>query len=440
MPSLVAFEFKKIVARRVTHMATMGLFVLLVLIMALNIAQQTATDAAGNAVSGPAAIALEKERAEAHAGAVTEERAIEAIRAYQALLAAAEDAEAGDAEAVGDAEAGAADATTDGSAGAEAAGGTAGASAAQELLAYEADNTAYLGLVMRPWMTGYEFVDSVAPRIDTSGTVPLYAQVAASVEAEVEGNPGTWEYTPAEQEYWLQKYADTEKPAVYGYADGWADILSCIDFLFLAIVAACVAAAPVFAGEYQERTAAVVLATRHGKGRLVAAKLAASFLFSTCVYALFAAVVVGVPLAFFGADGAQLPLQGQRLSIPYSATMAQAVGICLGIGWAITLGMTAFALFLSARLRSQLAIFASCIAVVMLPVFLPTLPSSLANHALQLLPLNGLNYVNLFSQYVSYAAGPVVLDLQSALVAAYAVVLALAVPLAARAFRRHQVL
>ncbi len=316
---------------------------------------------------------------------------------------------------------------------------TAGASAAQELLAYEADNTAYLGLVMRPWMTGYEFVDSVAPRIDASGTVPLYAQVAASVEAEVEGSPGTWEYTPAEREYWLQKYADTEKPAVYGYAGGWTDILSCIDFLFLAIVAACVAAAPVFAGEYQERTVGVILATRHGKGRLVAAKLAASFLFSTCVYALFAAVVVGIPLAFFGADGAQLPLQGQRLSIPYSATMAQAVGICLGIGWAITLGMTAFALLLSARLRSQLAIFASCIAVVMLPLFLPTLPSSLANHALQLLPLNGLNYVNLFSEYVSYAAGPVVLDLQSALVAAYAVVTALAVPLAARAFRRHQV-
>ncbi len=36
-------------------------------------------------------------------------------------------------------------------------------------------------------------------------------------------------------------------------------------------------------------------------------------------------------------------------------------------------------------------------------------------------------------------AGPVVLDLQAVLVAAYAVVTALAVPLAAHAFRRHQV-
>ena len=97
-------------------------------------------------------------------------------------------------------------------------------------------------------------------------------------------------------------------------------------------MAACVAAAPVFAGEYQDRTDALVLSTRHGKGRLVAAKLVAAFLLSTAIYALYAAVVVGVPLAFFGADGAGLPLQSIRLSIPYDVTMAQAVGICVGIG------------------------------------------------------------------------------------------------------------
>ena len=292
---------------------------------------------------------------------------------------------------------------------------------------------------MRPWMTGYEFVDSVAPRIDASGTVPLYAQVAASVEAEVEGSPGTWEYTPAEREYWLQKYADTEKPAVYGYAGGWTDILSCIDFLFLAIVAACVAAAPVFAGEYQERTVGVILATRHGKGRLVAAKLAASFLFSTCVYALFAAVVVGIPLAFFR--------RRRRTAAPAGPAAFHPVFSHHGAGgghlpWH-RLGNHAGHDGLRAAPFRAPALAAGHLRLVHrrghAAAVLPTLPSSLANHALQLLPLNGLNYVNLFSEYVSYAAGPVVLDLQSALVAAYAVVTALAVPLAARAFRRHQV-
>ena len=150
-------------------------------------------------------------------------------------------------------------------------------------------------------------------------------------------------------------------------------------------------------------------------------------------------MVVGVPLAFVGADGAGLPLQSIRLSIPYDVTMAQAVGICVGIGWLLTLGMTGFTLFLSAKLRSQLAIFALCVAVLLLPLFLPTLPSSLANHALTLLPLNGISFANLFTAFASYAAGPVVFDLQTVLVAAYVLVLALTVPLSARSFRRHQV-
>ena len=47
-----------------------------------------------------------------------------------------------------------------------------------------------------------------------------------------------------------------------------------------------------------------------------------------------------------------------------------AVGICVGIGWLLTLGMTGFTLFLSAKLRSQLAIFALCVAVLLLPLFL----------------------------------------------------------------------
>lgn len=133
--------------------------------------------------------------------------------------------------------------------------------------------------------------------------MPLYDKVAASVQATLD-NARTRGLHARERDFWMQKYESTAKPVAYGYAGGWSDILSCIDFLIFAIVAACVAAAPVFAGEYQDRTDALVLSTRHGKGRLVAAKLVAAFLLSTAIYALYAAVVVGVPLAFFGADGA----------------------------------------------------------------------------------------------------------------------------------------
>ena len=48
--------------------------------------QQSGTDDAGNDVSGLAAIAQKKANAEADAGLVTEERATEAIRAYQTFF------------------------------------------------------------------------------------------------------------------------------------------------------------------------------------------------------------------------------------------------------------------------------------------------------------------------------------------------------------------
>ena len=60
MRSLVAFELKKILSRRVTQVTVASLFVVLALVMALNVLQQSGTDDAGNDVSGLAAIAQKK--------------------------------------------------------------------------------------------------------------------------------------------------------------------------------------------------------------------------------------------------------------------------------------------------------------------------------------------------------------------------------------------
>ncbi|MCQ4882177.1 hypothetical protein NE624_18035, partial [Alistipes onderdonkii] len=84
-----------------------------------------------------------------------------------------------------------------------------------------------------------------------------------------------------------------------GYAGGWADVMACIGFLAFAMVAVCVVLTPVFAGEYQDRTDAVLLAARYGRSKLVAAKIVASLLFATAYFALATAVIMGVALAFF---------------------------------------------------------------------------------------------------------------------------------------------
>src|SRR5699024_8600070 len=128
---------------------------------------------------------------------------------------------------------------------------------------------------------------------------------------------------------------------------GWEDMLACLGFLALAMVAVCVALTPVFAGEYQDKTDAVLLSARYGRSKLVAAKIVASFLFATAYFALCALVVVGVPLVFFGAEGGGLPLQNLAVTIPYNLTMAQAALIGIGLAYLITLALAALTLALS---------------------------------------------------------------------------------------------
>ena len=105
----------------------------------------------------------------------------------------------------------------------------------------------------------------------------------------------------------------------------------------------------------------------------------------------------------------------------------------------MTLGFAGLTLLLSSKLRSQLAIFATCAALVFLTGMIPSGGNAVLLHALYLFPINGLNDQVLFNSLVSYPIGPFAIDLASLLACVYALALVLCVPLAARAFRRHQV-
>lgn len=216
-------------------------------------------------------------------------------------------------------------------------------------------------------------------------------------------------------------------------------MLACLGFFAFAMVAVCVALTPVFAGEYQDRTDAVLLAARYGRSKLVAAKIVAAFVFATVYFALAALIIMGAALAFFGAEGGDLPVQVLSLGIPYDLTMAEATWIAVGIAYLITLGFAALTLLLSSKLRSQLAIFVTCAALIFLTGMVPSGGNAMLLHALYLFPLNALNDQVLFNALVSYQAGPFAVDLVGLLVGIYALALIVCVPLAARAFRRHQV-
>lgn len=132
-------------------------------------------------------------------------------------------------------------------------------------------------------------------------------------------------------------------------------------------------------------------------------------------------------------------MQVLSLSIPYDLTMAEATWAAVGIAYLMTLGFAALTLLLSSKLRSQLAIFATCAALVFLTGMIPSGGNAVLLHVLYLFPINALIDQVLFNELVSYPAGPFVIDLVGLLACVYAFALVLCVPLAARAFRRHQV-
>lgn len=421
MLDLVKFEFKKLLARRTSQMVSVGIMALLCVIMALNVVQTKTSSSTGEILGGTAAIAQQKARAEAHEGVLTVERVREEVAAYRALAFSKVDPSQ-----------------------VEGLGAEAAYAVMKE--AYDEDEfraiyDTYYSYLLSPWIAGSMEQYQVAAQLGDEDVAGFYGAVADSLRRALDdGMGGTWAYSDAERAYWTEKQATVGEPLSYGYAGGWGDVLACLGFLSFAMVAVCVVLTPVFAGEYQDRTDAVLLAARYGRSKLVAAKIVASLAFATAYYALATAVIVGVALAFFGAEGGDLPVQVLALGIPYDLTMAEAAWTAIGLGYLMTLGLAALTLLLSSKLRSQLAIFAVCAALVFLPGMIPSGGSGAILHALYLFPINALNDQVLYNSLVSYPVGPLVIDLVGLLAMLYAVVLAVCAPLAARAFRRHQVM
>ncbi len=270
---------------------------------------------------------------------------------------------------------------------------------------------------------------------------PRATSLREGAEARIEGmlDQGFWghfQYSDGERAYWRDLEAGISWPMEWGYERGWHDVLQWKGFSGLAVIAVCIALSGVFAGEYRDRTAAVVLPTRRGKSVLPLAKVAASLTFTTAYWLLLAAIVIGTRVVLYGADGWDLALQVSRgLDVPYPLTVGQAVIRTYALGYLVALGMSALALLISSKVRSTMPVAAITMAVVFLGVIgLFMMPA--AKVAL-LTPFTGLSYV--YDCMVSYAAGPVVADLPTVLAVLYGCMLVVLTPLAMREFGRHQV-
>ena len=240
-----------------------------------------------------------------------------------------------------------------------------------------------------------------------------------------------------QKEYWLSM-TDETGVIQYGYHKGWEIIHTNFELLIFAVLACCITIAPVFAGEYQTGTDAVILAGKYGKTKLITAKITASMLFGVMAFLVHLIVAFGIPLAFFGTDGWDLPLQVLGLTIPYPWTISEAVLRNTAVILLVLIAMLALTLFLSAKMKSPFPVLAVLIPVLIVPMFFtPSGSSGLFNQILFLLPYRSM--VPEIGKYISYQFGGFVAGLLEVRAVFYVILALIFIPLCRRAFKKHQV-
>lgn len=241
-----------------------------------------------------------------------------------------------------------------------------------------------------------------------------------------------------QKEYWNNMSNCVNVPLEYGYYEGWEIILSSFELLMFALLAVCIVIAPVFSGEYQAGTDAVILSGKYGKTKLITAKIISSILFGLLAFTIHIVVAFGLPLAAFGADGWNLPLQIANTAIPYPFTFMQTVLINLGVIYLVLLAMIGLTLLLSAKMKSPYLVLIVLVPVLFIPMFLsPNGTTGIYNLILFLLPYRST--MPEVGKYISYQFGGMVLDALSVRAILYGVVTVIMLPFAGLGFKKHQV-
>lgn len=275
------------------------------------------------------------------------------------------------------------------------------------------------------------------PGLDIKDGTSFYKTREEKIQALL--NSPSHKLSNEQKEYWGSMAGKAGTPFQYGYYGGWEVIISSFELLMFALLAICIVAAPVFSGEYQAGTDAVVLSAKYGKTKLATAKITATLLFGTAAFILHIIVAYGLPLIAFGTDGWNLPLQIANTTIPYPFTFLQAVLINTIIIYFVLLAMIGLTLLLSAKMKSPYLVLVILIPVLFIPMFLsPNGTTGAYNLVLFLLPYRSA--MPEFSKYISYQTGGLVLDVLTVRTVLYAFLIIIMLPLAKSGFRKHQVL
>lgn len=418
MNTLTGFELKKLISRKSTLFGLIGLMIISALCTVVPALQEYSFGAKGE-VNGFAAIALEKRYADSYQGNLTPEVFSQTMATYQMILSESLSPDRKAGEGVG-----------------------SGISNEGFHRIYSLSPVLdYLRKCFSP-VTGYNYdiVDTLTPEQAAS----FYEQRRAYIQQFLEQSPEGGSYSETAKAVFLRMNDQIDVPMKLDYSRGWGLLLQNSGVFFLAVCfVLSVCTAPVFAGEYQSGADAIVLSTRHGRGKLIWAKINASLIFASGMFLLAWLLALALSFIVYGTSGWNSPLQTIDIRYffsPYPVSVLGAYLLTTLIGWLAGLAFVSFTLLLSSRMRTPFTVMIWSVVLLFAPLFIPeSKDSRLFNHLLALLPGRQTEVYSRFRGYELVEIIGLNVPLPYAVGWTAFLITIVLLPFAWRGFRRHEV-
>lgn len=277
-------------------------------------------------------------------------------------------------------------------------------------------------------------------KINTEGGIGFYDRRIQKIETLLNAEYTYGNFSEAEKEYWLEKAKTVNTPFRWGSNCNWDIKWTGIELLIYLFFVISICTAPIFAGEYQNRTDALLLTSKHGKSKVISAKILAAITFAFIYIAVCSSVSIGISSALLGIDGWNLPVQLWNTIIPYQMTVFKACVINLSVIFLISFFITAFSLLISTLSKSPMIVLALDILLFFGTIFLPSSKSiGLWNKILYLLPLNCIDLKHVLRTYNSYQFGTLIISYLEMIFIVYIALTIICVLCTGKGFKGHQV-
>lgn len=211
-----------------------------------------------------------------------------------------------------------------------------------------------------------------------------------------------------ERKIFIRQNSQIKTPFNYDWMDGQEVYLKFIGSVAMfTTVFLCIALAPLFAGEYQQNAASILLCSKFGRKKLALAKIRAAMIIMVVTYILSITVYVICQLFFVGIRGLDSPIQLIKPIATAPLSIIQSELFAISLGFLACSAIVSFTIMISAKMSSAFPVVTISLLVMFLPSIIGiNVPKSLGN-IIQLFPFVS-DYSELFRTNIYHMFGLII--------------------------------